>query len=469
MKSQMDCNTSQSMLSALLDGELSPLERDSLHEHLSGCAACRRELDELKRVDAAFQDMTPVLAPESFERDVQAAIQRSRAAQTRHTVTRRVWPYLSAAAAAVILIAGGVTLMMRPAQRFDMAAAPEAAKQLQEQPTATRTSELGAHSEAVAGSAPTDSNERSVEVPPEVEEELRALGYMASEDVAPEGTSAPAPEEMQEPVSNVAPESVPMRDEAPVVVTPPPPAKEMQQKAKAPPEPTRPAVRERAKPIAAIRTETNHPVPAPAPAPAPALEMKSDDGAERGDTAVPAQPAPDAPPAVRHESPSTFSYDMSLPKAPEVRDDAPHEQTTRGYSWRGQQASVPPPPALSAPAPVMAAEPPAAPAPPSPAAEAPIKKAESVRREADKDAHKTDKRLEEKKIAGRAFENRNGIWTQQDYAGQKTKALRWESKQAKALLEKKHPELAGIKALGTTVVVEIDGTWFRFGTIDNTR
>jgi anti-sigma factor RsiW len=35
-------------ISALVDGELSPAERDRAHAHLAGCAACRAEANQLR-------------------------------------------------------------------------------------------------------------------------------------------------------------------------------------------------------------------------------------------------------------------------------------------------------------------------------------------------------------------------------------------------------------------------------------
>jgi anti-sigma factor RsiW len=53
-------------LSALLDGELAPADRDAVRRHLDGCEPCRAELDEVAAARRAVRDLPAVAAPPGF-------------------------------------------------------------------------------------------------------------------------------------------------------------------------------------------------------------------------------------------------------------------------------------------------------------------------------------------------------------------------------------------------------------------
>src|SRR5262245_11032673 len=57
----MQCERVMQLLSALVDGEVTPNERTLLDLHLAKCAACAQWLDMLRRQDAALRD---AFAPE---------------------------------------------------------------------------------------------------------------------------------------------------------------------------------------------------------------------------------------------------------------------------------------------------------------------------------------------------------------------------------------------------------------------
>lgn len=60
-------------LSAYLDGQLSAQEKGRLEDHLSDCAACRRELDELRAVVDAVKSLPAAPVPRSFAIEPAAA------------------------------------------------------------------------------------------------------------------------------------------------------------------------------------------------------------------------------------------------------------------------------------------------------------------------------------------------------------------------------------------------------------
>lgn len=69
------CAAIREEFSALLDDELGPARRAEVEAHLSGCAACLRELDAMKRVSDLYATLPPVAAPADFETRVRAAVQ----------------------------------------------------------------------------------------------------------------------------------------------------------------------------------------------------------------------------------------------------------------------------------------------------------------------------------------------------------------------------------------------------------
>jgi anti-sigma factor RsiW len=54
------------ILSALIDGELSPNERRFVHEHLQECSACREAADEFGHIHGIVGDLPRLIAPEAF-------------------------------------------------------------------------------------------------------------------------------------------------------------------------------------------------------------------------------------------------------------------------------------------------------------------------------------------------------------------------------------------------------------------
>ncbi len=94
------CDNVRPFLSALVDGELEPLESIGVRRHIEGCAACRMELmalEQLKlRLHAAGQDAEP----SELDRARWAAAVATRAADRR---TGGSWRMPMAAAAAMII------------------------------------------------------------------------------------------------------------------------------------------------------------------------------------------------------------------------------------------------------------------------------------------------------------------------------------------------------------------------------
>ena len=110
-------------LSALLDGELSAVERAAVEAHLRECAACARELEELAAVDA-FAREVPVEAPSGYFDQLPGRV-RARVRRPARIPRMAVW----AAAAAAAVMAVVVTPVVFQREQSVMAPAPQAVSQ----------------------------------------------------------------------------------------------------------------------------------------------------------------------------------------------------------------------------------------------------------------------------------------------------------------------------------------------------
>lgn len=96
----MDCETSQALLSAYMDGELSVTEYHLIEEHIGQCPHCQRLRDELSVLSTSVADlMGEVTAPSGLEERVIQAIQDMNLAGR----TRR-WSYAYLALTAVAIL-----------------------------------------------------------------------------------------------------------------------------------------------------------------------------------------------------------------------------------------------------------------------------------------------------------------------------------------------------------------------------
>ncbi len=66
----MQCHQTQKLLSAYVDGMLSPSEKQELEAHLEKCSACKSELDFLKNVLRTVHNLPPVKPPAGFRQSL---------------------------------------------------------------------------------------------------------------------------------------------------------------------------------------------------------------------------------------------------------------------------------------------------------------------------------------------------------------------------------------------------------------
>lgn len=114
----MQCQVVLEMLSAYLDGFLSPDEHAAVEKHLANCNSCRLELEELRSCLNLLHDLPELSPPAGFRAGLMEKIDKlstptEMPAQKRWfdrvaKVTRQSW-YRTAAVAAVMVMALGVT------------------------------------------------------------------------------------------------------------------------------------------------------------------------------------------------------------------------------------------------------------------------------------------------------------------------------------------------------------------------
>jgi len=112
----MDCRKIEQLISPYMDGELAPVEAGEVSSHLSVCAACRQEYENLVLLSASLKQMGEVLIPAPFgfkdalmQRINEESVKEERVTypvKTSHWFTKS-WRRAAASAAAVMLLIFG--------------------------------------------------------------------------------------------------------------------------------------------------------------------------------------------------------------------------------------------------------------------------------------------------------------------------------------------------------------------------
>lgn len=96
------CGEYNEILSAYLDGELTPAERVVLLQHLASCPACRAALDEYRAIGSRIRALPPVQAPESLTASVYMHTVDAPPRRLQVLTNRMAYP--AAAIAAVLMV-----------------------------------------------------------------------------------------------------------------------------------------------------------------------------------------------------------------------------------------------------------------------------------------------------------------------------------------------------------------------------
>lgn len=82
----MNCKTALGMLSAYLDRELAPVERDAVRAHLADCDGCRTEERELRALKGVLLGVRAPEPAEDFERRLMSSLRGEASRPVRHGI-----------------------------------------------------------------------------------------------------------------------------------------------------------------------------------------------------------------------------------------------------------------------------------------------------------------------------------------------------------------------------------------------
>lgn len=70
----MNCHEAQNLMDAMVDGELSREDFNTMHDHLAQCPACRREKEQLQTLSKRLKDISRPSVPNGLEKRIVSAI-----------------------------------------------------------------------------------------------------------------------------------------------------------------------------------------------------------------------------------------------------------------------------------------------------------------------------------------------------------------------------------------------------------
>lgn len=115
----MNCMDMTPLLSASLDGEITPAEKAVLDAHLAACSACAAQYERLRAADALFTRMRTAAPAPFFETRLMQRIARRNTAQSFFHDLIAIEKKILYAAAAVAVIVAGVALKMPAGNDYD--------------------------------------------------------------------------------------------------------------------------------------------------------------------------------------------------------------------------------------------------------------------------------------------------------------------------------------------------------------
>ncbi len=203
------------LLSAYIDGELSPQEKTLVEGHLRECAECRRELETLRRTVAILRAAPRPALPRSFV--IRRADVEKAPAPSPIPAFLRVAAALGAAAFVLVVGVYFLLRMLLPAVPVPLAKAPPPERAykavVEETPTVVVELEKAVTKEvAKEGPAPVVGGKKAPEATVELGVETQALSPVPTPTVAP---VAVAPSE--KPPSALKPTALPTPTPAPAV------------------------------------------------------------------------------------------------------------------------------------------------------------------------------------------------------------------------------------------------------------
>ena len=106
----MQCNECVEHLDAHRDGELDPVLRAAVHEHLAGCSDCARQRDSLLAVSRLLQEsLVHFGAPDVLRARIRSAMSQERSVESSAAPKQTRWTRLAAAGFLIAVVSSGST------------------------------------------------------------------------------------------------------------------------------------------------------------------------------------------------------------------------------------------------------------------------------------------------------------------------------------------------------------------------
>lgn len=112
----MGRHVEREILSALIDGELEPAQRRTVHEHLQSCDDCREALEEFGQIHGMIGELPRLVAPAAFVSSVAVREPRTGIAERMRAglwAGRRRWATIAVSTAAVATTLAGLVVPER--------------------------------------------------------------------------------------------------------------------------------------------------------------------------------------------------------------------------------------------------------------------------------------------------------------------------------------------------------------------
>ena len=125
----MRCEEIQVHLSAYVEDEIEPGERQAIEGHLLECARCRHEIELLRRTVSGLKSLEEIEVPPRLTASIQAGIEAQGRSRWRDLTARLFFPLhikLPLEAMALVLVALGAVYVYRSAPELAQAPRPQA-------------------------------------------------------------------------------------------------------------------------------------------------------------------------------------------------------------------------------------------------------------------------------------------------------------------------------------------------------
>ena len=119
MASSQNCGDYNQILSAYLDGEITPAERTELLQHLATCPECRARLEEYRAIGTRIRGLPPVVVPDSLTASIYMQTVDAPPRRLQILSSRAAYPIAAVAAVLLVFIVAVFLLVDGYQRRID--------------------------------------------------------------------------------------------------------------------------------------------------------------------------------------------------------------------------------------------------------------------------------------------------------------------------------------------------------------